>query len=248
MIADQLAEGVAVEEDEANGDYTFDLAEFFRTKDNGYFEYEADVIKFLDTLTANEKYPFSTPELRDEIRHSFWLLNRVSSAKALERLLKKQEIFKNYTIVLAAGDGRSASDEGPFECTKTSVVTVVSIHTKVFVIRADHQAHITTALIQTYICAQCNICPGRRAAHELGSAFVGVVVKYSLVESPNAPIRLPAIHPVGAQVISVVVAAHLRGNNEGDGSDEEKCSHDAEQPVAMPWIHHWTPSLTARIR
>ncbi len=43
MVADHLAEGVALEEDEANVDYTFDLAEFFRTKDNGFFEYEAEV-------------------------------------------------------------------------------------------------------------------------------------------------------------------------------------------------------------
>ncbi|KQX72388.1 DEAD/DEAH box helicase [Aeromicrobium sp. Root472D3] len=111
MVADRLAEGVALEEDEANVDYTFDLAEFFRTKDNGFFEHEAEVSKFLDTLTTNEKYPFSTRELRDEIRHSFWLLNRVSSAKALERLLKKHDVFKDYTIILAAGDGRSANDE-----------------------------------------------------------------------------------------------------------------------------------------
>jgi len=111
MITDRLSQGVAIDEDEANVDYTFDLAEFFRTKDNGFFEYEADVIRFLETLTTNEKYPFSTPELRDEIRHSFWLLNRVASAKALERLLKKHEVFKEYTIVLAAGDGRSTSDD-----------------------------------------------------------------------------------------------------------------------------------------
>lgn len=110
MVADRLAEGVAIDEDEANVDYTFDLAEFFRTKDNGYFEYEAEVKKFLNTLTTNEKYPFSTPELRGEIRHSFWLLNRVASAKALERMLKKHEVFKDYTIVLAAGDGRSADN------------------------------------------------------------------------------------------------------------------------------------------
>ena len=107
MVTDRLAEGVAIDEDEANIDYTFDLNEFFSTKDNGYFEYEAEVIKFLDCLTVNEKYPFSTPELRDEVRHSFWLLNRVASAKALERLLKRHEVFKNYTVILAAGDGRS---------------------------------------------------------------------------------------------------------------------------------------------
>ncbi|UKA56768.1 DEAD/DEAH box helicase family protein (plasmid) [Arthrobacter sp. FW305-BF8] len=107
MITDRLAEGVAIKEDEENIDYTFDLNEFFATKDNGFFEHELEVIKFLDCLVANEKYPFSTPELRDEVRHSFWLLNRVASAKALEKLLKRHDVFKDYTIILAAGDGRS---------------------------------------------------------------------------------------------------------------------------------------------
>lgn len=111
MITDRLAEGVAIDEDAANIDYTFDLNEFFATKDNGFFEHEPEVIKFLDCLAANEKYPFSTPELRDEIRHSFWLLNRVASAKALEKLLKKHEVFKDYTVILAAGDGRSDESE-----------------------------------------------------------------------------------------------------------------------------------------
>ncbi|MCI1831427.1 MAG: DEAD/DEAH box helicase family protein [Bifidobacterium sp.] len=107
MISDQLAVGVAIDEDSANIDYAFDLGEFFATKDNGFFEHEAEIVKFLDCLTTNDKYPFSTPELRDEIRHSFWLLDRVASAKALERILKKHPVFKDYTIVLAAGDGRS---------------------------------------------------------------------------------------------------------------------------------------------
>ncbi|SFT96577.1 DEAD/DEAH box helicase [Arthrobacter sp. ov118] len=110
MITDRLAEGVALAEDEANIDYAFDLAEFFATKDNGVFEHREQVLKFLDCLTTNEKYPFSTAELRDEIRHSFWLLNRVASAKALEKLLKQHEVFKDYTIVFAAGDGRSEDD------------------------------------------------------------------------------------------------------------------------------------------
>jgi len=107
MITDQLAVGVAIDEDEANIDYTFDLNEFFSTKESGFFEHEADIATFLDCLTTNDKYPFSTPELRDEIRHSFWLLDRVASAKALERILKKHDVFKDYMVVLAAGDGRS---------------------------------------------------------------------------------------------------------------------------------------------
>jgi type II restriction enzyme len=111
MITDRLALGVAVNEDESNIDFAFDLNEFFSTKDNGFFEHEAEVVKFLDCLASNEKYPFSTPELRDEIRHSFWLLNRVASAKALQRLLNKHEVFKDYEVILAAGDGRDADSE-----------------------------------------------------------------------------------------------------------------------------------------
>jgi len=111
MITDRLAEGVATDEDEANIDYTFDLNEFFATKENGFFEHETEIIRFLDGLASNEKYPFSTPELRDEIRHSFWLLNRVASAKALQKLLRKHEVFKDYTIILAAGDGRSEDSD-----------------------------------------------------------------------------------------------------------------------------------------
>lgn len=111
MVSDKLAVGVAIDEDDANIDYTFDLGEFFSTKNNGFFTYEAEVIKFLDTLTTNEKYPFSTPELRDEIRHSFWLLDRVASAQALEKLLKKHPVFKDYKVILAAGDGRSSDGD-----------------------------------------------------------------------------------------------------------------------------------------
>ncbi|WP_407343534.1 DEAD/DEAH box helicase family protein [Pengzhenrongella phosphoraccumulans] len=112
MVADRLAEGVALDEESGNVDYTFDLAEFFSTKANGYFVYESDVARFLDALTTQEKYPFSTSELRDEIRHSFWLLNRVASAKALERMLNTHPVFSEYTVILAAGDGRPNTDDG----------------------------------------------------------------------------------------------------------------------------------------
>lgn len=111
MISDQLAQGVALEEDSADIDYAFDLNEFFSTKDNGFFVHEADVVKFLETLTSNEKYPFSTPQLRDEIRHSFWLLDRIASARALAKLLKKHPAFEDYDIIIAAGDGRSSDAE-----------------------------------------------------------------------------------------------------------------------------------------
>lgn len=88
----------------------FDLNEFFKTNSKGNFVYDAQVNHFLDALTTQEKFPFSTPKLRDELKHTFWLLNRVDSAKALARKLKKHPVFSGYEIVLAAGDGRLDED------------------------------------------------------------------------------------------------------------------------------------------
>lgn len=109
MIADEVNEGIDI--DEGTRDYAFDLNEFFATK-NQKFVHEDDVREFLRNLSTNEKYPFSTPELRDQLRHTFWYVgNRVESVKALEQLLKQDEVFKDYKIVVAAGDGRSFDEE-----------------------------------------------------------------------------------------------------------------------------------------
>lgn len=67
--------------------------------------------KFLDALTRQEKFPFSTEELRDELKHTFWILDRVDSAKAMKRKLETHPIFSNYDIVLAAGDGKLDDSE-----------------------------------------------------------------------------------------------------------------------------------------
>ncbi|NLL83278.1 MAG: DEAD/DEAH box helicase family protein, partial [Lentisphaerae bacterium] len=109
MITDEVNKGAEI--DGTNIDYAFDLNEFFATNDSGKFQHEAEVVKWLDTLTRNEKYPFSTPELRAELKHTFWLLNRVASAKALEKLLKNHPVFENYEVIIAAGDGRSDKDD-----------------------------------------------------------------------------------------------------------------------------------------
>lgn len=96
-------------EDDDSIDMAFDLNEFFITNDSGKFIHEVEIRKFLRALTTQEKYPFSTAELREELSHTLWLLNRVASAKALARLLKDDEfkdIFGDYAIVVAAGDGR----------------------------------------------------------------------------------------------------------------------------------------------
>lgn len=111
MTTQEVNEGINI--DDENRDYAFDLNEFFATK-NQKFIHENDVKEFLRNLTTNEKYPFSTPELRNELRHTFWYVgNRVESVKALEQLLKQDEVFGNgnYKIVVAAGDGKSFTEE-----------------------------------------------------------------------------------------------------------------------------------------
>ncbi|MDG2985578.1 DEAD/DEAH box helicase family protein [Latilactobacillus curvatus] len=109
MITDEVNQGAKI--DGENIDYAFDLNEFFGTNDAGKFIHETDVKKWLDALSHNEKYPFSTKALRNELKHTFWLLNRVASAKALEKLLNNHPVFENYKIVLAAGDGKTDDDQ-----------------------------------------------------------------------------------------------------------------------------------------
>ena len=109
IVADEVRRGVDIAGETV--EYAFDLNEFFATNENGYFLHNEDVDRFLDALTTQRKFPFSTPELRDELRHTFWMLNRVDSAKALAKKLRQHPVFKDYEIVLAAGDGKLDDDE-----------------------------------------------------------------------------------------------------------------------------------------
>lgn len=107
MLQKEVKKGITIDEKER--EYAFDLNEFFKVED-GKLVYEKDVKKWLDTLTSNEKYPFSTRELRNELKHTFWLLNRVDSVKALAKLLNQHPVFENYEVIIAAGDGKSEDD------------------------------------------------------------------------------------------------------------------------------------------
>jgi superfamily II DNA or RNA helicase len=109
MITNEVNEGIEIENE--TRDYAFDLNEFFRAK-NKKFVHEEDVKEFLKNLSTNKKYPFSSPELREELKHTFWYVgNRVDSVKALEKLLKDDPVFKDYKVIVAAGDGRSFEEE-----------------------------------------------------------------------------------------------------------------------------------------
>ena len=110
MIEEKLLEGQTI--GETTYDFAFDLNEFFSVEEGKTtFKHEKDVKKWLERLTKNEKYPFSTPALRKELKHTFWLLERVASAKALATLLSDDAAFMHHKIIIAAGDGRDLAEE-----------------------------------------------------------------------------------------------------------------------------------------
>ena len=131
IIRSELQQGVEI--DGETEEYAFDLNLFFETAANGAFKYDSSVDKFLDSLTVLEKYPFSTPELRNEPKHTLWLLNRVDSAKALAKKLHKHPVFKDYEIVLAAGDGK-LFDEDEAKNSYAKVRKAVEEHDKTITI------------------------------------------------------------------------------------------------------------------
>lgn len=108
IVKDEMSRGIEI--DGETEEYAFDLNEFFETK-NGKFVHAESVAKFLDALTTQDKFPFSTEELRAELKHTFWLLNRVDSAKLLAKKLESHPVFSQYKIVLAAGDGKLDDSE-----------------------------------------------------------------------------------------------------------------------------------------
>ena len=126
MIYEQVQKGLDLSGEDGTVDYAFDLNEFFATNESGNFVLEDKIKKFLHSLSTNEKYPYSTPELREELSHTLWLLNRVASAKALAKLLKNDPVFRDYEIVLAAGDGKLEDEETTdtsFERVKSAIAT-----------------------------------------------------------------------------------------------------------------------------
>ena len=105
IVREQVAEGVEI--DGEKQEYAFDLNEFFEVNPaTKRFVHDVDVNRFLDALATQEKFPFSTEELRTELKHTLWILNRVDSAKALINKLRHHDVFKDYKIVPAIGDGR----------------------------------------------------------------------------------------------------------------------------------------------
>ncbi|MDY0236933.1 MAG: DEAD/DEAH box helicase family protein [Gudongella sp.] len=109
IVEDEVQQGIILDDDVE--EYAFNLNDFFATDKTGKFVHDSSVEKFLNALTTQEKFPFSTEELRNELKHTLWILNRVDSAKALYKKLRTHPVFCQYEIILAAGDGK-VDDEG----------------------------------------------------------------------------------------------------------------------------------------
>lgn len=119
MLTGQLRQGIDFSEDE-HRDYAFDLNEFFSTNESGKFVHEDEIKKFIHALSTQKKYPFSTPELRKQLAHTMWYMNRISSAKALEKLLKDDPVFCEYKVVIAAGNVKQNNEVSEAENQKQS--------------------------------------------------------------------------------------------------------------------------------
>lgn len=114
ILKDEIASKGKMDED---SEYAFKLNMLFETDGNGKFKHESAVDKFLDTIASNGKYPYS--DEFGSLKHTFWLLYRVNSVKALEKKLREHPFFKDYDVVIAAGDGKK-EDYDDFQANKTS--------------------------------------------------------------------------------------------------------------------------------
>ena len=166
VVRDKLARGIDIDgEQEA---YAFDLNLFFETDGNGRFRHDADVDRFLNALTKEPRFPFSTPKLRDELKHTFWLLNRVDSAKALVRNLRGHPVFKDYEVVLAAGDGKLEDDENETRRSYDKVVRAIAEHEKTITVSVGQ---LTTGVTVPEWTGVLMLCSMKSPAQYMQAAF-----------------------------------------------------------------------------
>lgn len=133
MLKKKIKKGLYSEEEVEGSSIAFDLNEFFKTDNSGKFVYEEEVDMFLNSLTTNSKYPFSTEEFREMFSHTLWYMYRVDSAKAMAKKLKKHPVFKDYHVILAAGDGK-ITDFDENELAYNRVIDGIKNHPKTITI------------------------------------------------------------------------------------------------------------------
>ena len=84
------------------------LNKFFSANDEFIFNNAASVEKFLNNLATPEprflRSPFNDDEIKKYLKHMYWYMTSINSVKAMARMLKEHTYFKQYKIVVAAGD------------------------------------------------------------------------------------------------------------------------------------------------
>ena len=101
--------------DFADEEIAFNFREFFRTKEDGTFIHEKDVLSFLNLLSkedANSLYPFANDSYRNIFRHTLWMVPGVKAARALSIMLQTHEVFQHFKVVNVAGDGDKDEESG----------------------------------------------------------------------------------------------------------------------------------------
>jgi hypothetical protein len=87
------------------------LNKFFGAIDENALKNDVAVEKFLDNLAVPEKRsmasPFNDENVAKHLKHMFWYVPSVNSAKALGKKLREHWFFGKYRIVVAAGNNDS---------------------------------------------------------------------------------------------------------------------------------------------
>lgn len=223
MIFDKLTHGISLEDDDGATDYAFDLNEFFSTNENGKFIHEDEVRRFIHALTTQEKYPFSTPELRNELKHTMWYLNRVASAKALAKILKEEDVFNDYEIVLAAGDGKLDEDSSSM-ASYDKVLDAIAKHDKTITLTVGQ---LTVGITVPEWSAVLMLCNMQSASSYMQAAFRAQ--NPCLLTAPDGTTYrkenayLFDFDPARTLIIYDEFANNLiRETSEGRGSSEER--------------------------
>ena len=95
----------------------FSLNEFFSATDNK-FKYEQEVINWLNLIRGQYKptaidelkigkkppMPYSDVRLLNALNHTFWFLPSVASCKAMGELLRNHPFYKEYEVIVCAGN------------------------------------------------------------------------------------------------------------------------------------------------
>lgn len=114
---------------EENDEVSDGMNELFKYV-NGRFIHEEEVDVFLDKISSISKYPFGSEESRNELKHTFWLLqsfgdNEAANVKALAIKLRNHPVFGQYEIVIAADNGK-ANDEDQIELSSSHYKRVMN--------------------------------------------------------------------------------------------------------------------------